>query len=216
MLGEDAVRNLFLMAPPFILSLSVHEWAHAWSAYKLGDPTAKMSGRMTLDPLAHISWVGTVLFPTIAILFGAPFFGWAKPVPVDTRYFKNPRGGMAIVAAAGPISNIILASLLMFALGRMVGANLQFETPLASSALEMLKYAIQINVFLAVFNLVPLPPLDGSRILQGLVGRKLADKLDQFAPQAEILLLVLMIAGFFRILVYPATAVLLILQKLFL
>lgn len=216
MFGEDAIRNLFLMAPPFILSLSVHEWAHAWSAYKLGDPTAKISGRMTLDPLAHISWVGTVLFPTIAILFGAPFFGWAKPVPVDTRYFKNPRGGMAIVAAAGPISNIILASLLMFALGRLLNSNMQISSSLGTSALEMLKFAIQINVFLAVFNMVPLPPLDGSRILQGLVGRKLADKLDQIAPQMEILLLVLMIAGFFRILVYPASAVLLILQKLFL
>lgn len=216
MLGGEAIRNLFLMAPPFILSLSVHEWAHAWSAYKLGDPTAKTQGRMTLDPMAHISWVGTVIFPAIAILFGAPFFGWAKPVPVDTRFFKNPRGGMAIVAAAGPISNLILASILMFALGRLGSSSLDFSTPLASSGLEMLKFAIQINVFLAVFNLVPLPPLDGSRILQGLVGKKLADKIDEAAPMMEMLLLLLMFTGFFRILAIPASAVLVILQKLFL
>lgn len=216
MLSGDVIRNLFLMAPPFILSLSVHEWAHAWSAYKLGDPTAKVSGRMTLDPLAHISWVGTVLFPTIAIIFGAPFFGWAKPVPVDMRYFKNPRGGMAIVAAAGPISNIVLACILTFTLGRLVNANLDLSAPLATSGMEMLKYGIQINVFLAVFNLVPFPPLDGSRILQGLVGRKLADKIDELAPTMEIILLVLMLTGFFRILAIPASGVLVILQKLFL
>src|SRR4051812_42942787 len=118
--GGDAVRNLFLYAPPFILSLSIHEWAHAWTAYKLGDPTAKLSGRLTVDPLAHISWMGTVVFPALAMLGILPvFFGWAKPVPVDTRYFKNPRKGMAIVAIAGPAINIILAVFLAIAFGQL-------------------------------------------------------------------------------------------------
>ncbi|MEZ4813901.1 MAG: site-2 protease family protein [Bdellovibrionota bacterium] len=215
-MGGDVIRNLFLMAPPFILSLSIHEWAHAWSAHKLGDPTAKISGRMTIDPLAHISWIGTVIFPAIAIMFGAPFFGWAKPVPVDPRYFKNPRGGMAIVAAAGPISNIILAIILTFTLGRLLASELAFTSPLAHSGIEMLKFAIQINVFLAVFNLIPLPPLDGSRILQGLVGRRLADKIDQAAPMMEMLLLVLIFTGFFRIIAVPASAILMLLQRFFL
>jgi Zn-dependent protease len=123
---------------------------------------------------------------------------------------------MAIVAAAGPISNLILASILMFTFGRLTSSNLDFSTPLASSGIEMLKFAIQINVFLAVFNLVPLPPLDGSRILQGLVGKRLADKIDDVAPMMEMLLLLLMFTGFFRILAIPASAVLVILQKLFL
>ena len=217
-MGGDALRNLFLMAPPFILSLSVHEWAHAWSAYKLGDPTAKLSGRMTVDPMAHISWVGTVIFPAIAILLGAPFFGWAKPVPVDMRYFKKPRLGMAIVAAAGPISNIILSILLTFTLGRIIASGLDAEsmTSLKGSGIEMLKFAIQINVFLALFNLIPLPPLDGSRILQGMVSHSLADKIDRAAPAMEMLLLVLMFTGVFKIISIPAYFVLGFLERMFL
>jgi Zn-dependent protease len=214
--GGEALRNLFLMVPPFILSLSVHEWAHAWSAYKLGDPTAKLSGRMTVDPLVHISWVGTVIFPAIAILFGAPFFGWAKPVPVDMRYFKKPRVGMAIVAAAGPISNVILAILLSIILGRMWSFSGGDPSSLKVSGIEMLKFAIQINVFLALFNLIPLPPLDGSRILQGLVSREWADKIDRAAPSMEMLLLVLIFTGFFKVISVPAYYFLSLLERLFL
>ena len=204
------------MAPPFILSLSVHEFAHAWSANKLGDPTAKLQGRMTVDPLSHISWIGTVIFPAIAILTGAPFFGWAKPVPVDMRFFKNPRAGMAIVAAAGPLSNVILAMLLMFVLGRLVGGyHPETASALKVSTIDMMRYAVQINVFLALFNLIPLPPLDGSKILQGLVSKNLANKIDQTAPTMEMILLVLMISGVFKFIAVPAYFVLDLLQRVF-
>jgi len=100
----EKIRLLLLFAPVFILSLSFHEYAHAWSANRLGDSTARYLGRMTMDPMSHISWFGTVLFPAISLLTGAPLFGWANPVPVDMRNFRKPRLHMAIVAAAGPAS----------------------------------------------------------------------------------------------------------------
>jgi len=210
-ISNEAIRNLFLFAPVFILSLSVHEWAHAWSAHKLGDSTAKSLGRLTLDPLAHISWIGTVIFPALAILTGAPFFGWAKPVPVDTRFFKKPRIGMAIVAAAGPISNVILSILLAITFGfiiRYVSSQPESETLIAQgtmlrSGLEMMRNAVQVNIFLALFNLMPFPPLDGSKILQGFVSPSLAHKIDEAAPNMQFLLLILMISGAFRVLAIP-------------
>jgi len=216
LLGGEFLRKLLLMGPPFILSLSVHEWAHAWSANKLGDPTAKSMGRMTLDPMAHISWIGTVLIPAISIAIGGFFFGWAKPVPVDTRYFKNPRAGMAFVAAAGPISNVILALILSVIIGLLYNGNYSLEGASAfkQSGMMMLQFAVQINVALAVFNMVPLPPLDGSRILQGLVPRDMANKIDQAAPMMEMLLFVLIFTGIFRFLMYPMGILMNLYQKL--
>ena len=117
----DKIRELLLFAPPFIISLSFHEFAHAWVANRLGDSTARYLGRLTLDPMAHISWFGTVLFPAISVLAGSNiFFGWANPVPVDMRNFRKPRLGMAYVAAAGPASNLVLATLCAGALSLIV------------------------------------------------------------------------------------------------
>lgn len=216
LLGGDLLRKIFLMAPPFILSLSVHEWAHAWSANKLGDPTAKQMGRMTVDPMAHISWIGTVLLPIVSIAVGGFFFGWAKPVPVDTRYFKNPRAGMAVVAAAGPFSNIIIALILSVLIGLIYGGNYSVAgfSPLKQSGMAMLQFAVQINVALAVFNMVPLPPLDGSRILQGLVSRHWANKIDQAAPMMEMLLFVFIFTGVFRFLMIPMGILMNLFQRL--
>lgn len=204
----DALRQLLLFTPPFILSLSFHEYAHAWVANKLGDSTARYMGRLTMDPMAHISMVGTVIFPAISLLTGAPLFGWANPVPIDMRNFKKPRAGMALVAAAGPLSNILLATLCTAIL-----AWLARGSPLAimhgagagmkGAANEMLIMAIQLNLFLAFFNLIPIPPLDGSRILQGVVGRTVADKIDEFGHYGNWLLLILFFMGIFRILAVP-------------
>jgi len=151
---------------PLLLSLTVHEWAHAWSAYRLGDDTASMQGRLTLNPIAHIDLVGTLVLP----LLGIPF-GWAKPVPVNPTRFRRGVGmstGMVITAAAGPLSNVVLAFLSAVAfglIGRFSPETLT-HTMGISSLLTML---IVINVSLAIFNLIPIPPLDGSRVVDGLI-----------------------------------------------
>lgn len=209
MLGADKIQELLLFIPPFILSLSFHEFAHGWVANRLGDSTARYMGRLTLDPMAHISWVGTVIFPAISVLTGAPLFGWANPVPVDARNFKNPRRDMAIVGAAGPISNILLATLATALLSFLVhrtGAHLvgrQGTGGILGPAIQMLVMAIQLNLFLAFFNLVPIPPLDGSQILKGLVSARTAQKIDGWAEYGSWLLLILLFTGGLRYVAVP-------------
>lgn len=149
-----------------ILSLSVHEWAHAFSAHKLGDDTAANEGRLTLDPLVHIDLVGTLLLP----LLGIPF-GWAKPVPVNPARFSRRftmRTGMAITAAAGPLSNAILALLSAIGLGVYLHST-QGVGSLHNVVFVTLRYAIQLNIGLTLLNLIPIPPLDGSRIVARMV-----------------------------------------------
>ncbi len=201
MLGADKIQELLLFIPPFILSLSFHEFAHGWAANRLGDSTARYMGRLTLDPMAHISLVGTVIFPAISVLTGAPLFGWANPVPVDARNFKNPRRDMAIVGAAGPVSNILLATLATALLSFLVHhGGAQFvgrrgTGGIMGPAIQMLVLAIQLNLFLAFFNLVPIPPLDGSQILKGLVSKRTALKLDSWTEYGSWLLLILLFTG---------------------
>lgn len=219
-MGGEELRTLVLFAPPFILSLSVHEWAHAWTANKLGDPTPKLLGRLTLDPMAHISWLGTVLFPAIAIMTGAPLFGWAKPVMINTRFFKKPRRDHALVAAAGPLSNIILAIFLAILFGQLTKTHNPMATGEASllkASLEMILNAIQLNVFLFLFNLIPLPPLDGSSILIGLLPRSIALKFERFASSemAFWVFLVMLATGLFRIISLPGFLIIQALKNLF-
>lgn len=151
---------------PLLLSLTVHEFAHAWSAWKLGDDTAEREGRLTLNPLAHIDPVGTLILP----LMGIPF-GWARPVPVNPVRFRRDvtmRMGMVLTAAAGPLSNVLIAIgctiLLLGATALHLGT-----TPQAMSLLMLLETTIYLNVILALFNLLPIPPLDGSRVVDGLL-----------------------------------------------
>jgi Zn-dependent protease len=203
----EKIRLLLLFAPVFILSLSFHEYAHAWSANRLGDSTARYLGRMTMDPMSHISWFGTVLFPAISLLTGAPLFGWANPVPVDMRNFRKPRSHMAIVAAAGPASNIVLAVLCTAGLSALIhlttGAMGTGAPGMRGAAIEMLTMAVQLNLFLAFFNLLPVPPLDGSRIVQGFVSAQTADFIDRYAFQGQMILLALFIFGVLRVLAVP-------------
>ena len=213
MLTENIIRELILFLPPFILSLSFHEFAHGWVANRLGDPTAKHMGRLTLDPLPHISWFGTVFFPIMSIVMGSHiFFGWANPVPVDPRNFKNGRRDMALVAAAGPASNVIIATLCGIFLASLVHIPAITDsiaqmgptaTRMLKSAIEMLMMTVTLNLFLAFFNLIPIPPLDGSRIIQGFVSQQWADKIDSMASAAQIILLMAMFTGVFRFLAIP-------------
>ena len=180
--------------------LPFHEWAHGFVAYKLGDRTAKQSGRLTLNPLAHIDPFGSMLL----LLIG---FGWAKPVPVDSRYFKNPKVGMSITALAGPVANLLAAvvsGLIMN--GILVAAgNIMVYSMYTSSGSGILIYVLDffmflmtINISLAVFNLIPIPPLDGSKILMGFLPDSAVNWLYQHEQFFSIALFIIVMAGGFR------------------
>lgn len=156
------LQRLVLTAPPLLFALTVHEWAHSVTADRLGDPTGRMLGRSTLNPFAHLDPIGTFMLFFVG-------FGWGKPVPVDTRNFRRPRTDMAIVAFAGPLSNIFTA-LLFTAVFRLIEAS-SFDVPTAT---YMVFYGVRISLVLTFFNLFPLPPLDGSRVLTGLLPSKMA------------------------------------------
>jgi Zn-dependent protease len=189
-----------------ILSLSFHEAAHAWTANRLGDPTARMLGRLTLNPLAHIDWIGTVLFPLIAMLSNVPLLGWAKPVPVNMWHFKEPRRDFAIVAAAGPASNLLLsaAAALLFHLIAPQGLSSVSVQPEAQRiVLAVLEYIVWMNTLLAVFNMLPVPPLDGGNVLMGLVSEQGARAIAWLRPYGFLILYVLMFSGVLSRVVWP-------------
>jgi Zn-dependent protease len=174
-----------------ILSLSFHEAAHAWTADRLGDATARRLGRLTLNPLAHIDWIGTVLFPLLAIYSRLPLIGWAKPVPVNGANLRSPRRDFAIVAAAGPLSNLLLAFVAAAVLFALEAPGPRFPQVVP----EVLTIAVYLNVLLAVFNLIPVPPLDGGNVLAGLVPEQFARMIDGLRPYGFVILYVLMLSG---------------------
>jgi Zn-dependent protease len=188
---------------PFVIvlfSLTIHEAAHAWTAYRLGDPTAKMQGRISLNPIVHIDLIGTILLPLIAAVSNLPIIGWAKPVPVDTRRLGNPRRDFMIVAAAGPASNLLQA---------VVVAALFHLLPLETIELGNLHWpnifrrAADINILLAVFNMIPVPPLDGGNVLAGLLPRDAAMVFDRMRPFGFLILYALMFTGVLGQLILP-------------
>lgn len=192
---------LELLIPLFLIllmSLSVHEAAHAWAADRLGDPTARQLGRITLNPLAHIDWIGTVLFPLMALWSGLPLIGWAKPVPVDWRNLRHPRRDFAIVAAAGPASNLILAVLCALVLSVVASGLIG-----SSMTALMISRAVFLNVMLAVFNMIPVPPLDGGNVASGLLPESMARVFDQMRPWGFLILYALMFSGVLSEFVFP-------------
>ena len=173
---------IVLLIPSLVFSLSFHEFAHAWMAYRLGDSTAARMGRLTLNPMSHLDPIGS-----LALIFMG--FGWAKPVPVDPRYLKNPRQDMVKVAAAGPISNIILAIIAAFVL------RLLFDTDLLSNSVKTFFIIfMQINITLAVFNLLPVSPLDGSQILSPFLekqfGPDIVWKMQVYGPRVLFIIII--------------------------
>ncbi len=167
------MQQLLLMLPVLVFSVIVHEIAHGWVAWKLGDPTARMLGRLTLDPRPHIDPLFTLLVPVLCALSGSPIFGGAKPVPVNARNFRHPSRDMALVALAGPVSNLLLATL----------AGVLIRLPLGATLSGIVYYMLVINLVLAAFNLLPIPPLDGSRVMAHFLPGELSARyrgLDRF------------------------------------
>jgi Zn-dependent protease len=185
-----------------LLSLTVHEAAHAWSADRLGDSTARVLGRVSLNPLVHIDLVGTILLPLIAAVSNFPIIGWAKPVPVNTSRLAHPRRDFMIVAAAGPASNIALA-VLGAVLVQLLPSSSGFRPSDGLDITSVLFMAGSINIFLAVFNLIPIPPLDGGNVLAGLLPPSAAEVLDRLRPFGFILLYVMMFTGILGDLIVP-------------
>ena len=198
--GLPSLANLLLPFLVLVLSLSVHEAAHAWTATRLGDPTARLLGRLTINPLAHIDWIGTVLFPLLAMYSGLPLIGWAKPVPVNLHNLRAPRRDFAMVAAAGPLSNLLIAGSAAVLLTVMTKQSSFAVPPAVTNALVM---AVLLNVLLAVFNMIPVPPLDGGNVLAGMVPEEAARLVDRVRPYGMFVLYGLMLSGMLRTIVWP-------------
>ena len=188
-----------------LIALTIHEAAHAWTADKLGDPTARLLGRVSLNPVVHIDPIGTILLPLIAAWSNFPIIGWAKPVPVNTSRFRHPRQSFMVVAAAGPISNLLQAVAAALVLHVIVpeGRNVTWMIGDGSILAFVLANVVAINVFLALFNLIPVPPLDGGNVLAGLLPPGGARVIETIRPFGFIVLYALMFTGVLSALVVP-------------
>jgi len=188
--------------PIFIFAVIIHEVAHGWAAYRLGDPTAKYLGRLTLNPIPHIDPVGTVILPILLMVMNSPVvFGWAKSVPINFLALRNPKKDIIYVGLAGPLANIIFAFILT-ALFRLFAV---MHSPVLAGIVFS---SIVINLFLAAFNLIPLPPLDGSRILFGLLPARLAVRYMSVEKYGFIILFILIWLGFIDWFVNPMVSIL--------
>ncbi|MBO7238307.1 MAG: site-2 protease family protein [Elusimicrobiaceae bacterium] len=195
--------DLFVIIPILFFSIVLHEFAHGYVAYRLGDDTAYVLGRLTLNPLKHIDLIGTFLVPALCIISGLPVFGWAKPVPVNARRLASPFKDMGKVALAGPTANLLLAIICAFLIKLIIVSGI-FSADTAERSVQCLIYGIQINVLLAVFNLMPIPPLDGGHIVAALLPLKAAIKYTMFFGRFGMWLVIgLIVTGVFKYILYP-------------
>ena len=196
------IQAISILALPILFAITMHEVAHGLVARRLGDRTAQMMGRLSLNPLRHIDPVGTVIVPLMLFALGGIIFGWAKPVPVDYRNLRNPRRDMALVAVAGPMANLGMALVwaVLMKLGIMLHATLPFVgEPLA----YMSAVGIFLNLILMVLNLLPIPPLDGGRVLAGVLPDRYSALLDRLEPFGFFILLFLLVVGALGYLLWP-------------
>jgi Zn-dependent protease len=201
-----------LWVVPFLLAVVFHEWAHGAVAKRLGDDTASAMGRLTLNPLAHIDPVGTIALPAVLLLSGSPFmFGWAKPVPISFERLHNPRRDMILVAMAGPAMNLLLAVASIAALV-VVGHFAEQPTEAATGGLRvaeplayMCSLSLQLNIVLAVFNMLPIPPLDGGRVAVGLLPYEMAERLSEVEPYGFFIIMALLATGALDFILGPLT-----------
>ena len=200
------LSQLLIILPVLLFSLTIHEMAHAVTADWYGDPTARRLGRISLNPLVHLDPVGSVLLPLMAFYLGGFIFGWAKPVPVNTANLQNHRRDFLVIAAAGPASNIVMAIGASALLGLVPGGLGAAEgTPAVLATL--LLFMVQLNLILAVFNMLPIPPLDGGNVLAGLLPETLAASYDRLIrPYGFLILIVLMASGWLYRLIDPPYA----------
>ncbi len=188
------IQQLIIIVPPILFAITLHEVAHGWVALHFGDTTAKSLGRLSLNPIRHVDPVGTVLVPAILFFLGGFIFGWAKPVPVNFRHLRHPKRDMALVALAGPAANLAMA--LGWALVMTIGINLVSVLPQWGEPLTYMGgTGITINIVIGVLNMLPVPPLDGSRVLMGLLPNALGIWLARLEPFGLVILLLLLATG---------------------
>jgi len=197
------IQKIAVYALPLLFAITVHETAHGYAARHFGDRTAEMLGRLTLNPIKHIDPLGTLVIPLVLLLSGSGFiFGWAKPVPVSPRNFKNPGKDMAIVAAAGPASNVLMA--LFWAIVMRLSAGLLTDLGNAGQAIFLMaQFGVVINALLAVLNMLPIPPLDGGRVAVGLLPPKASYRLSQVEPYGMWILVGMLASGLLSPIIRP-------------
>jgi Zn-dependent protease len=211
---EQFIYKVAISLPAFLIAIVFHEAAHAWMADRFGDPTARQQGRLTLNPAVHYDLVGTIIFPMIGIMFGGMMFGWAKPVPVDTRRFKNIRSGIFWVSFAGPLANLILmviSAILLAGIMTKVSPAFSYYTVFT----DMLKHAVTINVLLAVFNLIPFPPLDGSKMVTSMLDYNQARKFEELQNYSFVFIILIIVTPVLSWIMTPALIVSNLLVNLF-